>query len=256
MDGDDVIDAPRRIPAVSRAATRVSAVDAARWYDAFYSDADYRWEARRVLSEIRARNPHAQSLLDVGCGSGRHLAHFARELDCVGLDLDRGALRLARERVPAGTRLVHGDLTRLALDRRFDAITSLFSAIGFARTAPTMRRVVRSFARGLTPGGVVVIEPWRFAGDPVPRPTRETATLDGTRLVRVITETVTRGVTRLDISYTATSGDRTRVRNDVHELGLFSREQYATALTDAGFDVEFDPVGLTYRGLFIGVRRR
>lgn len=45
----------------------------ARWYDAFYADVDYGAEAEQVTSIIRELNPAASSLLDVACGTGRHL---------------------------------------------------------------------------------------------------------------------------------------------------------------------------------------
>jgi SAM-dependent methyltransferase len=230
----------------------VSPIDAARWYDAFYRDDDYAWEAERIMGIVRRRCPDAVSLLDVGCGSGRHLALLARRLRCTGVDIDRAALRLARARVPSGTRLVTGDITSFELNRRFDVVTCLFSVIGFARTAHGLRDAVARLARHLEPGGVLVVEPWRFAGDPVPGPTVETAVVDDEHVVRLISERRVRAVTRLEIAYAAAGPHGVRTHEERHELGLFSREQYAAAFDRAGVDVEFDPVGLTHRGLYVG----
>ena len=47
--------------------------------------------------------PHTEefaSLLDVACGTGRHLAHFSQELECWGTDIDEGLLAIARDRCP------------------------------------------------------------------------------------------------------------------------------------------------------------
>lgn len=68
-----------------------------RYYDAFYDAAgkDYREESAELLERIRARCPEARTLLDVACGTGRHLEHLSRAFACMGLDLDPAMLRLA-----------------------------------------------------------------------------------------------------------------------------------------------------------------
>jgi ubiquinone/menaquinone biosynthesis C-methylase UbiE len=60
----------------------------ARWYDAFYAHLDYEAEAKAITAIIRELNPGAQRLLDVACGTGRHLAEFRRPFDCAGTDVE------------------------------------------------------------------------------------------------------------------------------------------------------------------------
>jgi len=50
----------------------------ARYYDAIYSFKDYAAEAAAVSARILAHRPDAATLLDVACGTGAHLVHFAR----------------------------------------------------------------------------------------------------------------------------------------------------------------------------------
>jgi predicted TPR repeat methyltransferase len=86
-----------------------------------------------VSALIRRHQPRARTLLDVACGTGRHLEHLRREFDCQGLDLDEGLLAVAAGRLP-GTRLTRADMTDFALGRRFDAVICLFSSIGYLAT--------------------------------------------------------------------------------------------------------------------------
>ena len=228
--------------------------ESARWYDAFYGDEDYAWESGELTTIIRDHSPAAGTLLDVGCGSGRHLVHLSREFACTGVDVDTDALALARRRVQTGVRLLQGDMRTLDLGRSYEAVTCLFSAIGFMRTRTELRRAVAAMARHLAPGGVLVVEPW-FLSDrwgSGPEPTVEEARVDGGTLVRVITIT-RRGATtsQLDIHHVLAGPQGIRSTDETHTLGLFSIADHEQAFTRAGLTVEFDPIGLTHRGLFI-----
>src|SRR5688572_25745977 len=102
----------------------------ARFYDAIYSFKDYAAEAIEVQDLIQSRNPEARTLLDVACGTGLHLQHLAGTFDVAGLDLDPELLRIAGERVP-DVPLHEADMRTFDLGERFDAITCLFSSIGY-----------------------------------------------------------------------------------------------------------------------------
>ena len=125
----------------------------ARFYDAVYSFKDYAAEAAKVDALIKERNPRARTLLDVACGTGMHLEHLRGRYDAEGLDLDPELLAIARERLP-GIRLHEADMIEFDLARLFDAVTCLFSSIGYARTVKNLNRAVAAMALHLEPGGV------------------------------------------------------------------------------------------------------
>jgi SAM-dependent methyltransferase len=92
-------------------------------------------------------------LLDVGCGSGLALRHYAhRGADVVGVDAAAGLLTIARSRVPSAT-LHHASLTDLPLaDSSFDAVTGVNSFVyaddGGLAEARRVLRPGRSLAIG------------------------------------------------------------------------------------------------------------
>jgi SAM-dependent methyltransferase len=225
-------------------------------YDAVYAWKDYRLEARRVRDLVRRFGPkNARTLLDVGCGTGAHLAELARWFDVVGLDSSPEMLRIARRRLPA-VPLREGRMESFRLGRRFDVITCLFSAIGYVRTERKLRQTLRNLARHLAPGGVAIVEPWF-----TPRQYR-TGTFHlavaGTpdRPIARMNSSQRRGaLSVMDMHYVV--GDRGRVRHWVerHEMGLFSSAEMRRAFTQAGLRVRQLPSGFsTHRGLYVGVR--
>nr|AGS49619.1 N-methyltransferase [uncultured bacterium esnapd12] len=230
----------------------------AEFYDRFYRGRgkDYAAEAAEVARLVRDRLPSASSLLDVACGTGSHLRHFADLFDEVaGLELSESMIELARGRLD-GIALRQADMRDFRWDRKFDVVTCMFSSIGHMRDEAELEQAVASFARHLVPGGVVVVEPWWFpenfvdgyvAGDVV----RD----DGLTVSRVSHSVRAGGVTRMQIHWVVADGGRGAHHRVEHcDITLFERGQYEAAFGAASCAVEYLPGGPSGRGLFVGVR--
>src|SRR4051812_50111506 len=71
-------------------------------YDAVYSFKDYVAESELLRALIEERSPGASTLLDVACGTGKHLEQLRRSYEGRGVDLDPELL--AGPRGPPGGR--------------------------------------------------------------------------------------------------------------------------------------------------------
>ncbi len=226
-----------------------------RFYDAVYAGKDHAGEAQRLhaLIQQHKRSP-GRALLDVACGTGGHLVHLRAHYAVEGLDLDPEMLTLARAKLP-GVPLHRGDMVDFDLGRRYDVVLCLFSAIGEVKTLDRLGRAVRTMARHLLPGGVLVIEPWlspeavepgRLSALFVDRPDLKLARMN---LVEVVGR-----LSILEFHYLVGTPRGIEHFTERHELGLFTMEEYAQALREDGLEVTVDAEGLTGRGLVIGVR--
>lgn len=108
----------------------------AHLYDAIYSWKDYADEVRRITELIEERHPEAKTLLDVACGTGKHLELLREHYEVEGFDLDPNLLRIAAERNP-GIELHAGDMLSFDLGKAFDVVTCLFSSMATWRRLPT-----------------------------------------------------------------------------------------------------------------------
>jgi SAM-dependent methyltransferase len=224
----------------------------ARFYDSLYGFKNYAAASARLAEMIRARVPGARSLLDVGCGTGRHVELLASEFEVAGADLSPELLAVARERCP-GVPFHEADMADFDLGRRFDVVTCLFSAIAYVKTEARMRQAVASFARHLEPGGLVVIEPW------FPPERYWTGTITANfvnepdlKVAWMYTSEREQDVSVLDIHYMVGTPDGVHEFTELHELGLFTHEAHVDALRAAGLrDIEHDPRGLFDRGLYL-----
>jgi len=225
----------------------------AKHYDAVYSDKDYEKEVEILTSLVEGRNPNARTLLDVACGTGKHLELLAKQYECSGVDLDSEMLVVAAERVP-NVCLYRQDMTELSIDQNFDVVTCLFSSIGYTKTVESMNAAVQSMANQLADGGLLFLEPWitpeSWLVGKAHADTVETDEFIVTRMM--VAEPIERG--RIVFEYLI--GDSTGVNRvtETHEMGWFTHDEYLSAFENAGLSVEFDDTGLFGRGIYIGAK--
>ena len=226
--------------------------ESADLYDAIYSFKDYAAEARQIAALVRSSHPAARRVLDVACGTGEHARHLAvnHEFDVDGLDIDAGLLRVAREKHPSGT-FFQADMSEFALEKRYDVVLCLFSSIGYLVTLERTRRALSCFQRHLAPNGVLFVEPWFPPGKlEHGRVFRHTGTHLGRAVERVSRNEIDGRISRLWFDYYVETPDGVRHASEVHELGLFTTAEMSTAFQDAGFQADWDSVGLSGRGLW------
>jgi len=104
--------------------------------------------------------PEPGRLLDLGCGTGRHVVHFARKgFDVTGIDLsvymiNEASEKLRRERLTA--ELVHGDMLTLAgvAPGTFHYAICMFSTLGLVRGKGNRLRFMRAIHDRLCAGGL------------------------------------------------------------------------------------------------------
>ena len=223
-------------------------------YDAIYSFKDYAAEAAVIHRLIQERKPGAGTLLDVACGTGAHLEQLDRHYEVEGLDLDGGLLEFARARLP-DVSLHKGNMVSFELDRTFDAITCLFSSIGYVETEGNLRSAIETMAKHLEPGGVLIVEPWLepdvFTDGHLDMTLVDQPDLKVARMNRAYIEG---GVSVLDFHYLVARADAISHFTETHRAGLFTKDQHIRAFEAAGLAVDHDPEGLMGRGLYIGVK--
>jgi SAM-dependent methyltransferase len=213
---------------------------------------DYAAECARLRELIlRHGGPASGRLLDVACGTGRHLEYLARDYEIEGLDVDEGLLEVARARLP-GVRFHQGDMSSFKLDARFDVVTCLFSAIGYVLTHERLRGAAERLAAHARPGGLVAVEPWLYPEFyEVGRPSAVFVDRPELKVARIGVAGLEGGRSVLDFHYLVARPGAVEAFEERHQLGLFSDEDYCGALRSAGLVVERDTVGLDGRGLYL-----
>lgn len=233
-----------------------SYTSSAEFYDAIYTATkEYEAEAQLVMATLlRAKRP-LRSLLDVACGTGLHLQYFVNAFESVaGIDLSENQLAIARQRLPK-VRLVQADMLDFEYDK-VDAITCLFSAIGYMTTYAELETAIRNMASHLNDNGIVVIEPWILPSDwQDGLPHMQVVDTEEFKLVRMNRSTSkgNRSVLQMHYLVLRESDEEPEHFVERHILTMHSKEEYLSAMAAAGLNAWFEPND--YRGYFVGIKR-
>jgi len=149
-----------------------------RYYNLLYKDKDYAGEAGYIRGLIAGHCPKAQTVLDLGCGTGRHdllLAQMGYEV--TGVDQSEEMLFVANAQSaaldlqPATLRFLQGDIRAVRLDMTFDVVISLFHVMSYQVTNADLRAAFATARAHLKPGGIFIFDCWYGPAVLTDRPT-------------------------------------------------------------------------------------
>jgi SAM-dependent methyltransferase len=233
----------------------VSYARSASVYDAIYTNMkDYHSEAERLHVIIQEYlQALGDSLLEVAVGTGLHAQHLLKWYRLEGMDIDSAMLAIARNRLP-NVPFHQADMTNFDMGRCYDVVTCLFSAIGHINTYEGLHQAISEMAKHLKPGGVLVVEPFIHPDAFMPgHLSVNHVQYDNLTVVRVNRSIREGYILRLILDhYVCRDGEYEDPFTDVHDVAMYTIEEYIEAFCAAGLEVWHDEQGLMGRGLFIG----
>lgn len=236
-------DAARR-----RAARQPFGARYAALYDELYAEKDYAAECRyleRLFERFGARR--VRSVLSLGCGTGGHDLLLARRgFEVTGVDRSPGMLAAYRAKARAAgiePDVVRGDVRRVRLARRFDAVISMFAVIGYQVSDADLAGSFATAAAHLRRGGLFVFDVWygpAVLADPPRERTKTIAAANGERVVRHTRCALDELAQTVAITFeTERLAGARRLERVVesHPMRFFFPRELGLALADAGLGV-------------------
>lgn len=230
----------------------------AAWWPLLSAPEDYAAEAREYAELLRA---HAErevtDVLELGSGGGNNASHLKHEFTMTLVDRAPGMLAVSRDLNPECSH-VAGDMRDVRLGTQHDAVF-VHDAVSYITSLGDLRRVCETARAHLRGGGVAL-----FVPDQVRetfRPSTAHGGHDGEeRALRYLSWTFDED--RADCTYTVAFAcllreqGALRAVDDVHRMGLFSREQWLVTLEETGFEALVSLLEVAGpREAFVGLRR-
>ena len=220
----------------------------AEFYDDLYESKDYTAEAGHVDGLIKKYLPGAKSVLDLGCGTGRHAIKFAeRGYSVVGVDRSPEMIARARghrKQLPSQLRdrvsFEQGDIRRLQLGRQFDAVVALFHVISYQISNCDLLAAFTTAKMHLRENSVFVFDCWYGPGvltdPPAVRVKRAQQGLG--RLIRIAEPSMRINENLADIRYCFfVTGEAQQCSefDELHTMRYFFAPELSLALKMTGF---------------------
>ncbi|MBV5320176.1 MAG: class I SAM-dependent methyltransferase [Sulfuricurvum sp.] len=135
-----------------------------QYYDLLYSDKDYSREVNYIDKLIKAHTDKALTLLDMGCGTGKHAELLCEKGYRVhGIDLSTEMLNIAEQRRQGKEENLifsHSNITELNLDKTFDVVVSLFHVMSYQNSNQDLIKAFEVAKKHLKDGGIFIFDFW------------------------------------------------------------------------------------------------
>ncbi|MFF1816265.1 class I SAM-dependent methyltransferase [Kribbella sp. NPDC058245] len=209
-------------------------------YDAMMGDDGVVAEVVRLVGEYAVP---PSSVLDLGCGTGRHLAALRDEFgaEAVGVDLQSQMVEYGRRR--HGVDLRYGDLTAVRLGRRFELVMCLGNSLSYLRSDEDLRAAAETLRVHVGDRGLVVLS---TLTTPRVESVKQTVRVEaGAIAATVEVMSAWDSVRRLQVTHRTWRHDDGTTDVDVLRRRVISVGELATVLREAGFaDVRSVGTGL------------
>jgi ubiquinone/menaquinone biosynthesis C-methylase UbiE len=229
--------------------------DLAKYYDYVYSFKDYEQEVKQLREVIQQyQKSSGKDLLEIACGTGKHIEHLKRSYHVTGLDISEEMLAIARERNP-DVRFVLGDMRDAKLSQTFDIITCLFGSINYNTNLEQLKMTLDNLSKHLKPEGIIVIEPIFTRESFMDRHLSiDSVDESDMKIVRVGLSREEDGHAVLELQSLIATKDGITHHIDIHTMGLFSRQSILDTLKASGLAGEVVDPGLGREALYIGIK--
>ncbi len=136
--------------------------DYSNYYDLLYRDKDYAAETDYIHSLIQTHNPGAKTILNLGCGTGKHdVLLMQKGYTIVAVDFSETMIEIARKNDASGKiNFSVDDIRSLGMHGKFDVVISMFHVMSYQVEDSDLNATFQTAKKHLNPNGVFIFDCW------------------------------------------------------------------------------------------------
>ncbi|HOJ78366.1 MAG TPA: class I SAM-dependent methyltransferase [Bacillota bacterium] len=215
-----------------------------QYYNLLYRDKDYPSESNFIHNLIQSLKPDAKTILDLGCGTGRHAKLLSdKGYSLHGVDRSNSMLEIARSEnkdIP----FTLGDIRSVRLNQTFDVAIALFHVISYQTSNQDLYQSLKTVFHHLVPGGLLIFDCWYGPTVLRERPTVRIKrvndpTIEITRIAEpVLDESNNTVLVNYHLFINSITSIKTTEIKETHAIRYFFRPELQLALQLTGFTLE------------------
>ena len=219
-----------------------------QYYDLLYQDKDYSAEADYIDSLIKDHGKDVKTILDLGCGTGKHDELLCDKGYTVhGVDISKEMLEIAEtRRKDKEDKLTfdHSDITQLNINRRFDVVTSLFHVMSYQNTNTALDKVFSNVRHHLNEDGLFIFDFWYGPAvlTDLPKTTIKRLENKSIKVTRIAESKLNAQYNTVDVNFnifvTQKENGNTIEKNELHTMRYFFDTELEILSNKHGFSIE------------------
>jgi len=219
-----------------------------QYYDLVYSDKDYYTEVEYINKLIRQNRPNTNTILDMGCGTGKHAELLCDKGYSVhGIDLSEDMLKVAEGRrvgKEAKLNFTHSSIKELELEKKFDVVVSLFHVMSYQNSNDELIKAFEVAKSHLTNDGIFIFDFWYGPAVLTDLPVNRVKRLEDTKIkiVRISEPTLHVQENIVDVDYNIFIEDKESnqiiEKKELHQMRYFFDTELEMICKQVGFKIE------------------
>jgi len=133
-----------------------------KYYNLLYKDKNYQEEYTYICDLIKKHsNNNEKNILDIGCGTGKHLSFFKKDGYTVsGVDISENMISEARKYLRQENDLICCKASEFKFNKKFEIIISLFHVINYQTENDELEKIFKNVSKHLVDGGLFIFDFW------------------------------------------------------------------------------------------------
>ena len=133
-----------------------------KYYNLLYQNKNYLEEYNYICEIIKKHGKtHDKNILDIGCGTGKHLKYFKKDgFSVSGVDISESMINEAKKYLKQDHDLICCNASEFSFDNKFDIILSLFHVMSYQTKNNDLENIFQNVSNHLTDGGLFIFDFW------------------------------------------------------------------------------------------------
>ena len=210
------------------------------YYDLFYQDKNYQLEAKYIHKKIQTYNLNSNSILELGCGTGKHAINLTKfGYKILGIENSESMLKKAIK--SKNLEFQKGDIRKIKLKNTYDCVISLFHVMSYQITNESLISVFKTAFNNLKNNGIFLFDFWFAPAVIHQKPSVRTKSIStkNNTICRIAEPELLLDKNQVNVKYTFHdfdhSNNKFKITNELHKMRYFTIPELEFIANKTGF---------------------